>query len=203
METLKNMPTQFFRKLTVVAIAFIFTLILGIAPAFATTLSFKAVGNAKRDGVLTGQLVFEDAALQKAIRETSTQQMGTQPIPISKIEGAKFQLQYISPYSGAEHTEATLCGKEIYDINGFEETPLAGGNEPTLMLSAGGQPEFIDFSSCVGQAGSVSSKVSDRDSRIASSMADALFGKLSVSDKDVMGNVVYKKIQPIKFTLKP
>jgi hypothetical protein len=112
-------------------------------------------------------------------------------------------MNYVSPYSGVEHTTATLCDKEIYDINGFEEKPLMGGKEPMLVLSADGQPEYIDFSSCIGQAGSVSSKVSALDPRVAFSTADALFGRLSVFDKDVMGNVLYKKIQPIRFTLRP
>lgn len=43
------------------------------------------------------------------------------------------------------------------------------------------------------KAGSVSSKVSQRDLRVTSSMADSLFDKLSVFDKDVMSNVLYKK----------
>ena len=191
------------RSAFIVAIALFFSIILGVSPAFATTFSFKTEGIARRDGMLTGQLTFSDTALQKAIRKTSTQKGVTAPILLSEIEGAEFAMKYVSPYSGVEHTEATLCGKAVYDINGFEEAPLTGGNEPMLVVSKGGAPEFIDFSSCVGQAGSVSSQISDRDSRVVFSTLDSLFGKLSVFDKDVMGNELYRKIQPIKFTLRP
>ena len=147
--------------------------------------------------------MFSNSALQKAIREMPNQQGATTPIPLSQIEGAEFSMKYVSPYSGVEHTEATLCSKEVYDINGFEEQPLVGGGEPMLVLSGSGQPEFIDFNSCVGQAGSVSSKISELDPRVTFSIADSLFGKLSVFDRDVMGNMLYKKIKTIKFTLKP
>jgi hypothetical protein len=194
---------KFFSQLTIVIVVVVFSLTLGITSASATTLSFKTEGLTKKNRALTGQLVFSDEALQKAIREAPNQMGMNESIPISKIEGAKFHMKYIAPYSEVEHTEATLCGKEIYDINGFEEEPLTGGQEAMLVLSSGGQPSYIDFSSCVGQAGSVSSNISKLDSRVAFSTADALSGKLSVLDKDVMGNVIYKKIQPIKFTLSP
>ncbi|MBF2002160.1 MAG: hypothetical protein IGS38_15750 [Synechococcales cyanobacterium M58_A2018_015] len=197
------MIKRYLRWGMILLFAFIVGFVLGLPPADASTLSFKTEGIVRRDGKLTGQLVYSDAALQKAILESTTQQGVTEPIPISKIEGAEFSFKYISPYSGVEHTEATLCGKEIYDISGFEEKPLTGGSEPMLVLSSGGQPEFIDFSSCVGQPGSVASTVSQRDPRVASSTVDSLFGKLSVFDRDVMSNVLYKKIQPIKFTLRP
>jgi hypothetical protein len=192
---------QQYKKLIAVAIASILTLFLGTTPALATTFSFKTEGIAKRDGILKGQLVFDDAALQKAIREMPSEQGVAESIPLSKIEGAKFSFKYISPYSKAEHSELTLCSKEVSDISGFEKEPLVGANEPNLVLS-GGQPEFIDFNSCIGQEGSVSSQISELDPGITSSSADAMFGKLSVFDKDVMGNMVYKKIQPIKFELK-
>lgn len=191
------------RCLAVLALALILSQAVGAAPSFAETFSFKTTGNPSKDGILTGQLVFDDSALQQAIRNTPSQQGATAPIPLSKIEGAEFTMEYISPYSGAKHTEETLCGKEVFDINGFEDRPLAGGAEPVLVLSNGGIPEFIDFNSCVGQSGSVSSQVSDFDPRVAFSTVDSLFGKLSVFDKDVMGNMLYKNIQTIKFAFEP
>ncbi|MEO0538927.1 MAG: hypothetical protein AAF215_34375 [Cyanobacteria bacterium P01_A01_bin.123] len=197
------MIARYFNQLTILFLVLMLGLAIGIAPAFATTFSFKTEGIAKRDGLLTGQLVFSHSALQAAIRDMPNRQGATTPIPLSKIEGAEFSMMYISPYSGVKHTEATLCGKEVYDINGFEEKPLSGGTEPMLVLSSAGQPEFIDFNSCVGQAGSVSSEISQLDPRVIFSTVESLFGKLSVFDKDVMGNMLYKKIQTIKFTLKP
>ena len=112
-------------------------------------------------------------------------------------------MTYVSPYSGAEHTEDSLCGKAVYDINGFEDVPLSGGGEPMLVVSLGGLPESLDFSSCVGEPGKVESSISDKDSRVVVSTLDSLFGKVTVFDKDVMGNVLYRKIQPIKFMLEP
>ncbi|NEP05049.1 MULTISPECIES: hypothetical protein [Okeania] len=156
----------------------------------------------KRDGLLTGQLIFSDTALQEALREMSDQQGLGEPIPLSRIEGAKFTFKYVSPYSGAEHTEETLCDKKVYDISEFQDIPLTGGGEPTLALS-GGQPEFVDFSSCIEKLSSVSSKISSVDSRVFSSTVDSLFGKLNVYDKDEMGYVLYKRVRPIKFVLKP
>lgn len=197
------MIARYFNQLTILFLVLVLSLVIGIEPVFATTFSFKTEGIAKRDGLLTGQLVFTNSALQAAIRDMPSQQGTTTPIPLSKIEGAEFSMRYVSPYSGVKHTEATLCGKEVYDINGFEEEPLAGSAEPVLVLSSIGQPEFIDFNSCVGQAGSISPEISQLDPRVIFSTVDSLFGKLSVFDKDLMGNMLYKKIQTIKFTLKP
>lgn len=192
-----------FKQPIILLLILILSLFIRVVPVWAATFSFKTEGNPRQDGILTGQLVFSNSALQKAIREMPNQQGATTPIPLSQIEGAEFSMKYVSPYSGVEHTEATLCSKEVYDINGFEEQPLVGGGEPMLVLSGSGQPEFIDFNSCVGQAGSVSSKISELDPRVTFSIADSLFGKLSVFDRDVMGNMLYKKIKTIKFTLKP
>ena len=196
------MLSKVLKTLTTAAIALLLSLIVGLAPAWAMTFSFKTEGIPKRDGLLQGQVVFSETALQEAIDRTATQKSASDPIPLSEIEGAQFTMEYVSPYSGAEHTEATLCGKAVYDINGFEEVPLFGGNEPLLVVSQGGLPVSLDFSSCVGQAGSVESSISERDSRVVFSTLDSLFGKVSVFDKDVMGNELYRKIQPIKFTLK-
>lgn len=198
------MFNRWFRQLITIAMSLVLSLILSIAPALATTLSFKTEGNVKRDGLLTGQLVFSNAALKDALREMSDQQGLEKPILLSQIEGAKFTFKYVSPYSGVEHNQDTLCEKRIYDITEFQDQPLTGGGEPTLVLSTrGGTPEFIDFSSCIGESGSVSSKISSIDSRVVFSTVDSLFGKLSVYDKDVMGYVLYKKVQPIKFELNP
>ncbi|MEM1369708.1 MAG: hypothetical protein AAF827_18575 [Cyanobacteria bacterium P01_D01_bin.6] len=197
------MFSQFFKTLTILAIAFLFSVMINLPAASAMTLSFKTEGIPKRDGLLEGRVVFSEAALQAAINQTSTNKSASDPIPLSAIDGAEFTMKYVSPYSGAEHTAATLCGKAVYDINGFEEVPLSGGDEPLLVVSQGGMPESLDFSSCVGQAGSVESSISEFDSRVVFSTLDSLFGKVSVFDKDIMGNELYRKIQPIKFTLKP
>ncbi|MEM9091463.1 MAG: hypothetical protein AAGC93_22325 [Cyanobacteria bacterium P01_F01_bin.53] len=188
--------------------AVVFFWVLSLRPASAATFSFKTEGNIRRDGLLTGELVYSDESLQKAIQAASDasdkeRRGATAPIPLSKLEGAQFKMSYTSPYSGLEHTEKTLCGKEVYDINGYEESPLAGNMEPMLVLAGGDVPEFIDFSSCVGSSGDVTTSISKRDSRIAFSTADSLFGRLTVFDKDASGGVLYRKIQPIKFSLKP
>ena len=197
------MLTRTLKTLTILAIVLLLSMLVGLSPSLAMTLSFKTEGIPKRDGLLEGRMVFSEAALQDAIDRKSTDKTVTDPIPLSEIEGAEFTMKYVSPYSGAEHTEATLCGKAVYDINGFEEVPLSGGNEPMLVVSRGGLPESLDFSSCVGQSGSVESFISERDSRVVFSTLDSLFGKVTVFDKDVMGNELYRKIQPIKFTLTP
>ncbi|MGD1904940.1 MAG: hypothetical protein ACFB0C_02990 [Leptolyngbyaceae cyanobacterium] len=183
------------------AISLVLWLMLGMMPAMAETYSFKTQGIPKRDGLLIGKLVYKETALQDAVKRTEKNGGVTAPVPISEIEGAEFSMKYISPYSGAEHSESTLCGKAVYDINGFEETPLSGGNIPMLVVSNNGLPESLDFSSCVGEAGNANLSISERDSRVVFSTLDSLFGKLTVFDKDVMGNELYRKIQPIKFTL--
>lgn len=197
--------------LLVLLIITVFCWMLSTGPALATTLSFKTEGIARRDGILTGELTYSNESLEEAIQSADSKLKGTQqekqgataPIPLSQLEGAQFKMSYTSPYSGVKHTESTLCGKAVYDINGYEETPLAGGSEPMLILADGNVPEFIDFSSCVGRAGDVNSKVSKRDSRVVFSTADSLFGRLTVFDNDASGGVLYRKIQPIKFTLTP
>ena len=184
---------------------------ISIKPVSATTLAFTTEGNIKKDGQLTGQLVFSNEALAEAVSETSNKQGLGEPIPLSQIKGAEFTFKYVSPYSGVEHNQETLCKKRVYDITefrdnvtDFQENPLQGVREPTLVLSAGGGiPEFIDFSSCIGESGSVSSKISSLDDSVVSSTLDSLFGKLTVFDKDVMGFVVYRSVKPIKFALKP
>ena len=192
----------------VLTITIVFSLILSTESVSAVTLSFETKGNVKRDGLLTGELVYNAQALQQAIRDISAerpelQQGATAPVPLSRIEGAQFKMSYISPYSGLEHTEATLCGKEVYDINGYEEVPLFGNREPLLVLSGVGVPEYVDFSSCIGRAGDVNLSISKRDSRISYSTADSLYGRLTVFDKDASGGVLFRKIKPIEFTLKP
>ncbi|NJM87897.1 MAG: hypothetical protein HC847_12700 [Hydrococcus sp. RU_2_2] len=194
---------QWIRDISLFAITVVFCSIALIAPVSAMTLSFKTEGVASRDGMLTGQLIFDQAALEKVKTEASEGQGLDEPIPLSQIKDAEFKFKYTSPYSGVEHTEANLCGKKIRDIGGYEKDALSGGGEPMLVLSLGGLPEFIDFSSCIGDKGSVSSKISRRDRKLASSTVDSLFGKLSVFEQDVMGNVIYRKIQPIKFTIEP
>ncbi|MEM1170289.1 MAG: hypothetical protein AAGJ08_14725 [Cyanobacteria bacterium P01_H01_bin.35] len=196
------MFNQYFKKLFAIVISLVLCLTLDITSASATTLSFSMEGDLKRDGLLTGELVFSDTALQDALRKMSNQQGLGDPIPLSMIEGYEFTFKYISPYSGAEHTEKTLCDKRVYDITEFQDNPLTGGGEPTLVLS-GDQPEFVDFSSCIGESGSISSKTQLADSRVVSSTVDSLFGKLNVYDKDDMGYVLYKRVRPIKFVLKP
>ncbi len=194
------MFNQCFRRLVAIAISLVLCLTLDITSASATTLSFSTEGNIKQDGLLIGELVFSDTALQDALRTISNQQGLGDPIPLSMIEGSEFTFKYVSPYSGAEHTEKTLCDKRVYDITEFQDNPLTGGGEPTLVLS-GEQPEFIDFSSCIDA--SVLSKTQLADSRVAASTVDSLFGKLNVYDKDDMGYVLYKRVRPIKFILKP
>ncbi|MEM6838863.1 MAG: hypothetical protein AAF609_18660 [Cyanobacteria bacterium P01_C01_bin.120] len=196
------MFSRFFRAFTAVAIAGLLTMTITLAPALAMTLSFKTEGVPKRDGLLQGKVVLSQDALQDAIKRTSAGRSTAKPVPLSEIEGAEFTLKYVSPYSGVEHSEKTLCGKAIYDINGFEEVGLAGGTEPVLIISPGGVPESVDFSSCIGEPGDAESSISEQDSRIVFSSLDSLFGKLSVFDRDIMGNELYRKIQPIKFTLK-
>ncbi|MEM9769895.1 MAG: hypothetical protein AAF892_18680 [Cyanobacteria bacterium P01_D01_bin.71] len=195
------MFSRFFRAFTAVAIACVLALTINLGPALAMTLSFKTEGVPRRDGLLQGKVVLDPDALQEAIKRTSTGRTTAKPVPISAVEGAEFTMKYVSPYSGAEHSEATLCGKAVYDINGFEEVGLSGGTEPVLIVSPGGLPESVDFSSCIGEPGDAESSISEFDSRVVFSSLDSLFGKLSVFDKDIMGNELYRKIQPIKFTL--
>jgi hypothetical protein len=107
------------------------------------TLSFRTEGNVKQDGLLTGQFIFSDQAIQDALDEISNQQGLGAPIPLSMIEGAEFTFEYVSPYSGIKHTEKTMCDQKVYDISEFQDNPLIGGGEPTLVLS-GSQPEFIE-----------------------------------------------------------
>ncbi|NEP81494.1 MAG: hypothetical protein F6K39_27010 [Okeania sp. SIO3B3] len=80
------MFSRCFRKLLAIAISLVLCLTLDITSASATTLSFKTEGNVKRDGLLTGQLIFSDTALQEALREMSDRQGLGEPIPLSRIE---------------------------------------------------------------------------------------------------------------------
>jgi hypothetical protein len=176
--------------------------LITIAPAYATTLSFETTARGERDGKLTGQLVFEKTALDKAIQQSTDDRGQSQPIPISDIEGAKFSYEYQSPYSGVKHTQETLCDRGIYDLNGYETQPIEGGKDPRLVLSLGSNPNYIDFSSCIGTTGDSSSKISRRDPRLVYSSFDSWSGKMTVVEKDVSDTVLFKKILPIEFTLK-
>ncbi|MEM6452118.1 MAG: hypothetical protein AAF703_17615 [Cyanobacteria bacterium P01_D01_bin.105] len=201
------MLNRWFGPLLLSFMTIVFILMLSTSPAFSATLSFETQGNARRDGLLTGELVYSEKALQEAIRgleleKPKSQQGATAPIPLSKLEGAMFKMTYTSPYSGLEHTEKTLCGKEVYDINGYEETPLSGNSEPLLVLSGVGIPEYIDFSSCISSVGNVNTSLSKRDSRVAISTVDSLFSQLTIFDKDASGGVLFRKVKPIKFTFK-
>ncbi len=196
------MFSRCFRRLVIITISLVLCLTLNITSAFAMTLSFRTEGNVKQDGLLTGQFIFSDQAIQDALDEISNQQGLGAPIPLSMIEGAEFTFEYVSPYSGIKHTEKTMCDKKVYDISEFQDNPLIGGGEPTLVLS-GSQPEFIDFNSCVNKSSNVSSDISSVDSRVFSSTVDSLFGKLNVHEKDNMGYVLFKKVRGIKFVLKP
>ena len=196
------MFSRCFRRLVIITISLVLCLTLNITSAFAMTLSFRTEGNVKQDGLLTGQFIFSDQAIQDALDEISNQQGLGAPIPLSMIEGAEFTFEYVSPYSGIKHTEKTMCDQKVYDISEFQDNPLIGGGEPTLVLS-GSQPEFIDFNSCVNKLSNVSSDISSVDSRVFSSTVDSLFGKLNVHEKDNMGYVLFKKVRGIKFVLKP
>jgi hypothetical protein len=53
------MVKSFLKPLVIVmAIALFMSFSIGISPAFATTLSLKTEGIAKRDGILSGQLTL-------------------------------------------------------------------------------------------------------------------------------------------------
>lgn len=184
-----------------VILTVISSLTLVIAPALATTIAFKTDGKAGNEGVLTGEVVFDQTAFQNALRKSQDKRDLSGFLPLDEIIGAKLTFRYVSPYSGIVHTEAQLCGKKIYDIGGYEKNPLAGGKDPMLLLS-NGVPDSVDFSSCVGEEEGISSKVSSRDSRVVSSTTDALGGKFSVFDKDSMGNMLSKRIKTITYTQK-
>lgn len=67
------------KQFILIAIVLLLSLMLGVAPVFAKTLAFRTQGIAKRDGILTGQLVFDETALQNAMRETSAQEQAGTP----------------------------------------------------------------------------------------------------------------------------
>lgn len=198
--------TRFLSKVTLLAtvVLYLGSLFFG-NPALATTYSFQSPGKPGQEGVLAGSVTFDPTAVRQAL-ESMDADRGNRPLLLSDLgEDSSFSFEYISPHSGVKHSEATICERNIYDLdNGLSGNDVIGGQEgPFFDFSSSFELVSVDFRSCVGSKGDINSSISDRDPQVAYSELESQFNRLKFNEEDYSGGKpgLYKKRLPIKFVL--
>ncbi|NEP18506.1 MAG: hypothetical protein F6J97_16660 [Leptolyngbya sp. SIO4C1] len=199
------MIRSFQAKIVFLVITFCLAFLFCNKPALATTYSFQSPGIPGQEGVLTGSVTFDPDAVRDAL-ENSNRDRGVKALLLEDLgENSSFSFEYVSPHSGIEHSEATICSRNIYDLdNGLSGNEAIGGQEgPFFDFSNALELVSIDFRSCVGNKGDINSSISDRDPQVVFSELESQFNRLKLVEEDYNGSKpgLFKKRLPIKFSL--
>ena len=179
---------QIVKSVVILLVATIFSFVVNITPVMATTFSFKSPGKPGTEGVFTGKLIYDKDAVNLAL--SNTQNTGNSLTLEDLGENREFKFEYISPYSGVKHTEQTICQRNIgEDINNsINPNPSFTDKEgPFFQFNPNGDLASFNLISCVGDRGNISSSISDRDSSVAYSELQIIFGRALLIDADYTG----------------
>ncbi len=184
--------------------ASIFTIVVNIAPVNATTFSFKSPGTPGNEGVLTGKITYDQDAVNLALNKPNRRSSSLKLEELGKE--SEFKFEYISPYSGVKHTEETLCDSSFAnDINDTAPNSLFSSLDtrgPFFQFSSPEEVDSLYLVSCVGDRGNLDSSISERDSTVAFSELQIVFGRALLIDANNTGTKsgrLYQKKFPIDF----
>ena len=161
---------------------------VNIAPVVATTFSLKSPGKPGTEGVLTGKLIYDKDAVNIALN--NPQNTGNSLTLKDLGKNREFQFEYISPYSGVKHTEKTICQRNIgEDINNsINPNPSFTDKEgPFFQFNPNGDLASFNLVSYVGDRRRINSSISERDSSVAFSELQIIFGRALLIDADYTG----------------
>lgn len=187
------------RRLVISAVGVCLGLLMMTSSAWATTYSFKSAGNIEDEGVISGKVTYNKDVVIDALNSGKDLEGLAGSLTLNDLgKDAKFSFEYISPHTGVKHTEASICNRNIYDLdNGQEGNYSIGGQEgPFFSFDGGGNLYLVDFKSCVGEEGGLTSSISKRDPKIAYSELDVQFSQYKLAEYDYIGN------KPPRFTQK-
>lgn len=198
---------QFFSKrLALPAIAFCFSFLLCYGPVLAVTYSFQSPGTPGQEGVLTGSVTYNLDTVRESLENIAPNRGVAGGLILEELgEDSEFSFEYVSPYSGVKHSEDTICSRNVYDLdNGLPGMEAAGAKEgPFFDFNDSLDLVSIDFRSCVGEKGDVSSSISDRDPQLAFSELESQFNQLRLIEEDYSGSKPgrFRKRLPLKVKL--
>lgn len=198
---------QFFSKrLALLAVAFCLSFLLCYGSAFAVTYSFQSPGTPGEEGVLTGSVTYNPNTVSESLENIAPNRGVAGGLLLEELgEDSEFSFEYVSPYSGVKHSEDTICFRNIYDLdNGLPGNDVIGAKEgPFFDFNDSLDLVSIDFRSCVGDKGDVSSSISDRDPQLAFSELESQFNQLRLIEEDYSGSKPgrFRKKLPLKFKL--
>lgn len=172
----------------VLLITLFFSGLVNTASANATTFTFKSPGKAGNEGVFTGKVIYDEDTVSTALDEV---QKKANSLSLRDLgEGSEFEFEYISPYSGVVHSQDTICERSIGDdINNSDNPELSFENKEGPFFQFDSPEDLAAFNliSCVGVRGDVDSQISERDSSVAFSELQIIFGQARLIDADYSG----------------
>ncbi|NJM67574.1 MAG: hypothetical protein HC851_18840 [Acaryochloris sp. RU_4_1] len=187
------------KHLAVSTLGMVLGLLMLTSPAWATTYSFSSAGNIGDEGVISGKVMYDKDVVINALNSGKDLEGLSGSLTLEDLgKNASFTFEYISPHTGVRHTEKTICDRNIYDLdNGQAGNYSIGGKEgPFFSFDGGGNLYLVDFKSCIGEEGGLSTSISKRDPKIAYSELDVQFSQYKLAEFDYIGN------KPPRFTQK-
>lgn len=187
------------KRLAVSVTGVVLGVLMMTSPVWATTYSFKSAGNIGDEGVISGTVQYDKDAVVKALDSGKDLEGMRGSLILEDLgKNANFSFEYTSPHTGVLHTEASVCDRNIYDLdNGLEGNYAIGGQDgPFFSFDGGGNLYLVDFKSCIGEEGGLATSISKRDPKIAYSELDVQFSQFKLAEFDYIGN------KPPRFTQK-
>ena len=192
------------KSLIIFLFAIVFSICASIPPVHATTFSFKSPGKPGNEGVLTGKITYDQDAVNLALNKPNRRSSSLTLEELGK--DPEFKFEYISPYSGVKHTEETLCDSSFAnDINDTAPNSLYSSIDkrgPFFQFSTPEEVGSFYLVSCVGDSGNLDSSISERDSSVAFSELQIVFGRgllIDANNTGIKAGRLYQKKFPINF----
>ncbi|MEM9215590.1 MAG: hypothetical protein AAGD25_14755 [Cyanobacteria bacterium P01_F01_bin.150] len=197
----------FFRGFSLLVATCCFAFLIACGSASATVYSFQSPGTPGEEGVLSGSVSFDPDAVRQSLEKNLNANRGV-PGSLRLDEmgnNTTFSFEYVSPYSGVKHSEDTICNRNIYDLdNGLPGNQVIGGKEgPFFDFNDYYDLVSVDFRSCVGKKGDITSEISERDTKLAYSELESQFNQLKLIEEDYGGGKPgrFRKKLPLELNL--